>query len=100
MARTHNRIVDAEPEPVDESTLPRVPIWPIYVTGAFALIGAVLFLMHPTDPMFWIAQLVFGAPLLFVWEWRWEKARKLGYREPKSPGAAPDGDFGGMWGPP
>lgn len=88
------------PQPeVPPVALPPVPMWPIWVGVVIALVGAVLFVMHPTDPMFWIAQLGFGLPLLIAWDWRWERAKKLGYAEPKGSGS-PDADFGGMWGPP
>lgn len=100
MARTHNRIVDAEPEPepVDESTLPPVPLWPIWIGMAIAAAGLVLFAVYPNGWMFWLGLPLSEIPLWIAFWRRWDKAKKLGYREPESFDAVPQA--GEIWGPP
>ena len=91
--------MDDDTVEVDETQLPRVPMWPVWAASAVALLGAVIFALHPSGPVFWAALLLFQMPLWIALDWRSDRAEKLGYRNPTPP-SAPDADGWGMWGPP
>ena len=95
MDPTHSR---SDAEPVDESTLPRVPIWPVCTAAILALLGAILYVISPTASVFWIAVVIGGTSIGVSAGWHSRAARQAGYREPEY-SSIPDGDGGGLWGP-
>ncbi|MGQ0844661.1 MAG: hypothetical protein ACT4QF_11045 [Sporichthyaceae bacterium] len=88
---------EQEEAPVDESTLPPVPIWPIWVGMVCAAAGLIVFALHPNNWTFWLGLPLSEAPLWFAYWWRSDRAEKLGYTRPNynhvpEPGVS--------WGPP
>ena len=81
---------EPRPEPVDgQSTPPRLPVWPLYLTGTAALGGPVLYAVRPSEALWYLLPLTL-VPFLVV-SWRREKrATRLGWTDPRDAGVVDD----------
>lgn len=88
----------AEEQAVDESTLPPVPIWPIWAGMVGAAAGVIVFALYPNNWTFWLGLPLSQVPLCIAWWWRSSRLVKLGYTRPGYDDA-PDPGIG-AWDPP